>query len=215
MEITDCDLQFGTKRRKKMTRDAPPKGLSASVKSGASLMRRNEELVPVETIERQIYLMRGQKVMIDRDLAALYGVKTRVLNQAVRRNRRRFPADFMFQMNQEEFRKWRSQIVISKKEKMGVRYRPLIFTEQGVAMLSSVLNSDRAIAVNIVIMRAFVRLREWLSKHKDFGHRLDELERRYHRHDDQIHAVFEAIRSLMQPPRKRRRPIGFLAPGKV
>ena len=174
-------------------------------------MKSEEHLVPVETIERRIYLLRGQKIMIDRDLAALYGVETRVLNQAVRRNLRRFPPDFMFQMSKEEFKKWRSQTVTSKKERMGLRRRPLIFTEQGVAMLSSVLNSQRAIAVNIVIMRAFVRLREWLSANKDLSQRLNELERKYQKHDAQIRAVFAAIRNLMEVRRKPRRPIGFLA----
>jgi len=174
-------------------------------------MKPEEHLVPVETIERRIYLLRGQKIMIDRDLAALYGVETRVLNQAVRRNLRRFPPDFMFQMSKEEFKKWRSQTVMSKEDRMGLRRRPLIFTEQGVAMLSSVLNSQRAIAVNIVIMRAFVRLREWLSANKDLSQRLNELERRYQKHDAQIRAVFAAIRNLMEVRRKPRRPIGFLA----
>jgi hypothetical protein len=175
-------------------------------------MKANELLVPIERVERQIYLMRGQKVMMDRDLATLYGVATRVLNQAVRRNPRRFPSDFMFQMSQQEFEKWRSQIVISNRDRMGLRHRPLMFTEQGVAMLSSVLNSDRAIAVNIVIMRAFVRLREWLSTHRDLAHRLEELERKYRQHDVQIHDVFLALRNLMAPRRKRKSPIGFLLP---
>lgn len=145
--------------------------------------------------------------MLDRDLAQLYGVETRVLNQAVRRNIRRFPSDFMFQMNPEEFSKWKSQIVMSKKERMGLRRRPLVFTEQGVAMLSSVLGSDSAIDVNIAIMRAFVRLREMMTTHKELAQKIGELEKKY---DAQFRAVFNAIRELLQPapiPSKRR--IGF------
>lgn len=163
--------------------------------------------VPTERIERSILLIHGQKVMLDRDLAELYGVETRVLNQAVRRNVRRFPPDFMFQMSREEFAQWKSQIVMSKSEKMGLRRRPLVFTEQGVAMLSSVLGSYRAIDVNIEIMRAFVRLREFAASNADLRRKIDELEKKY---DTRFSAVFEAIRQLMQPapvPPKRR--IGF------
>src|SRR3989344_7141575 len=119
--------------------------------------------IPDEKIIRRIFLMRGKKVMIDRDLAELYKVETRVLNQAVRRNIKRFPSDFMFQLNQEELAIWKSQIVISTADKKGLRKSPLVFTEQGVAMLSSVLNSDRAIQVNIQIIRTFTQLRELLS----------------------------------------------------
>lgn len=167
----------------------------------------SEVSVPTERIERSILLIRGQKVMLDRDLAELYGVETRVLNQAVRRNIRRFPTDFMFQMRSEEFTKWKSQIVMSKTEKMGLRRRPLVFTEQGVAMLSSVLGSDQAIDVNIAIMRAFVRLRELMMTHKDLAQKIEELEKKY---DAQVRAVFEAIRDLMQPaPTPPKRRIGF------
>ena len=165
--------------------------------------------VPTERIEWSILLIRGQKVMLDRDLAELYGVGTRVLNQAVRRNIRRFPPDFMFQLSPEEFTKWRSQIVMSKRERMGLRRRPFAFTEQGVAMLSSVLNSDRAINVNIAIMRAFVRLRELMATHKELARKIKELERKY---DAQFRAVFDAIRELMQPaPVPLKRHIGFSA----
>jgi len=163
--------------------------------------------VPAERIERSILLIRGQKVMLDRDLAQLYGVATRVLNQAVRRNLRRFPHDFMFQMSQEEFAKWKSQIVISKRERMGLRRRPLVFTEQGIAMLSSVLGSDRAIDVNIAIMRAFVRLRELMATHKELARKIEELEEKY---DAQFKVVFDAIRELIQaPPIPPRQRIGF------
>jgi hypothetical protein len=151
-----------------------------------------------ERIERAILVVRGQKVLLDRDLADLYGVQTRVLNQAVRRNLPRFPSDFMFELTEEELKIWRSQIVISNPAaKMGLRRPPLAFTEQGVAMLSSVLNSDRAIAVNIEIIRTFVRLREMLSAHAELAHRLDALEQKY---DSQFKIVFDAIRQLMTPP---------------
>jgi len=169
------------------------------------------DLVPVERIEKAILLIRGQKVMLDRDLADLYGVATKVLNQAVRRKQKRFPADFMFQLSNEEFANWRSQFVTSNSSiKMGVRRRPYAFTEQGVAMLSSVLNSDRAIEVNIAIMRAFVRLREIMSTHKDLARKLADLERKLAEHDDKFAVVFEAIRQLMAPPpTPAKRRIGF------
>ncbi len=169
------------------------------------------DLVPVERIEKAILLIRGHKVMLDRDLADLYGVATKVLNQAVRRNRKRFPEDFMFQLSKEEFNAWRSQFVTSNSAaKMGLRRRPYAFTEQGVAMLSSVLNSDRAIEVNIAIMRAFVRLREIMSTHKDLARKLADLERKLGEHDDKFAVVFEAIRQLMAPPPTPAKPrIGF------
>jgi len=158
-------------------------------------------LIPVERIEKAILLLRGQKVMLDRDLAELYGVPTKRLNEQVRRNRTRFPEDFMFQLSREEFEDWRSQVATSNPAaKMGLRRRPYAFTEQGVAMLSSVLNSDRAIEVNIAIMRAFVKLREILATHKDLARKLDELERKLGQHDQKFQIVFEAIRQLMAPP---------------
>ena len=164
-------------------------------------------LIPQERIERAILLIRGQKVMLDRDLAALYGVQTRVLNQAVRRNLNRFPEDFMFQLSAEEFENWRSQTVMSNAERMGLRHPPLAFTEQGVAMLSSVLRSPQAVRVNIAIMRAFVKLRELLASNTELSRRLDELEATY---DQQFKIVFDAIRQLMAPPpAPPRRRIGF------
>jgi len=172
-------------------------------------MAKRELVLPQERIEKCILLLRGQKVMLDRDLATLYGVPTGVLNQAVKRNLARFPADFMFQLSDDEMQNWISQIVISNPgAKMSVRRRPYAFTEQGVAMLSSVLKSERAIDVNIAIMRAFVRLREILSTHKDLARRLDELEKKY---DENFRVVFEAIRQLMAPPAPtgKRRRIGF------
>jgi hypothetical protein len=169
-------------------------------------------LIPVERIEKAILIIRGQKVMLDRDLAALYGVSTKVLNQAVSRNRKRFPEDFTFQLSQEEFEDWRSQIVTSNPAaKMGLRRKPYAFTEQGVAMLSSVLRSERAIEVNIAIMRAFVRLREILATHKELARKLEELEKKLGTHDENFQLVFEAIRQLMAPPPQleKKRHIGF------
>ena len=169
----------------------------------------DDQLIPAEVIERRIYLIRGQRVMLDRDLAELYGVTTAALNQAVKRNSDRFPDDFMFQLDREEFEDWISQIVISNPGlRMGVRRRPHAFTEQGVAMLSSVLRSKRAIQVNIAIMCAFVTFREMLATHKDLADKLVELERRY---DEKFRVVFEAIRQLMAQPSsdRERRQIGF------
>lgn len=167
-------------------------------------------LFPSETITQSILWIRNQKVMLDSDLAALYGVETRVLIQAVQRNRKRFPNDFMFQLTFTELENLRSQFVTSKKSHGGRRYRPYVFTEQGVAMLSSVLRSSRAISVNIEIMRAFVRLREILSTHKDLARKLEEMEEKY---DGQFTVVFDAIRQLMAPPiPENNRKIGFRLP---
>ena len=167
------------------------------------------ELIPDERIENAILLIRGCKVMLDRDLAALYDVPTKVLNQQVRRNIRRFPDDFMFQLTAEEADASRSQFVTLKRGQ-NIKYLPYAFTEQGVAMLSSVLNSDRAIEVNIAIMRAFVRLREILSTHKDLARKLDALERKLAKHDDNFTVVFDAIRQMMEPPSgPKKKRIGF------
>lgn len=170
-----------------------------------------DSLIPDERIERAILLIRGQKVMLDRDLATLYCVPTGALNQAVKRNRKRFPSDFMFQLSKNETEKWKSQIVISNPStKMAIRKRPFAFTEQGVAMLSSVLRSDRAIEVNIAIMRAFVRLRQILATHKDLERKLEEHDRKLGEHDQKFNIVFEAIRQLMAPPPSPKKPrIGF------
>ncbi|HEY2513751.1 MAG TPA: ORF6N domain-containing protein [Polyangiaceae bacterium] len=157
-------------------------------------------------VERMIVSLRGERVMLDADLAALYGVTTSALIQAVKRNPTRFPSDFMFQLTPEEFASLRSQTVISKSDRGGRRTAPYAFTEQGVAMLSSVLRSPRAVRVNVEIMRAFVRLREMLSTHADLARKLVALERKY---DAQFRVVFDAIRELMAPPAKPRRPIGF------
>jgi hypothetical protein len=178
-----------------------------------SNMAKNQlkSLVPAERIEQSILVIRGHKVLLDADLAAFYGVETRVLNQAVKRNRARFPADFMFQLSNEELENWRSQFVRSNRSaKMGLRRAPFAFTEQGVAMLSSVLRSPRAVAVNIEIMRAFVRLRQVLAVNADLARKLDELERRVGQHDEQFVHVIRSIRQLMEPPAAaKRRRIGF------
>ena len=158
-----------------------------------------------ERIEQRIFLLRGQKVMFSHDLAQLYEVETRALNQAVKRNSDRFPADFMFQLNDEEFRSLKSQIVTSSWGGLR-RAAPYAFTEQGVAMLSSVLRSRRAIQVNVEIMRAFLRLRQMLGSHADLARKLDALEKKY---DVQFKVVFDAIRELMRPPEPNRRRIGF------
>ena len=165
-----------------------------------------DSMIPVETIQKAIYLGRSQKVMLDRDLAAMYGVPTKALKQAVRRNVTRFPADFMFVLTRRELVDWRSQFVTSNSDRMGLRHAPMAFTEQGVAMLSSVLNSERAIQVNIAIMRTFTQLRQMLASHADLARKLADLERHY---DAQFRVVFDAIRQLMNPPSPHRKRIGF------
>jgi hypothetical protein len=155
-------------------------------------------LIPVERIERAILVLRGEKVMLDWDLAALYDVETKDLLRAVRRNLPRFPKDFAYQLTGKEFAILRRQFGTSSLAWGGRRYRPWVFTEQGIAMLSSVLRSDRAIQVNVEIMRAFVRLRQVLARHSDLARKIDELEKKY---DKQFVAIFEAIRQLMEPPK--------------
>ncbi len=170
---------------------------------------KDTQIIPVEVIENKIYLIRGQKVMLDRDLAQLYGTETRALKQAVKRNLKRFPPDFMFQLSKEEFTNWRSQIVMSKSDEKGLRHLPFAFTEQGVAMLSSVLNSERAVEVNILIIRAFVKLREILSTHKELAQKLKELELKIETHDEQITSIIEAINQLLEPPPEPKKKMGF------
>lgn len=173
-----------------------------------SRIAASNSTLPPEPIERHILLIRGQKVMLSTDLAELYEVEPRSLIQAVKRNIQRFPKDFMFQLSQTEFSNLKSQIVISSWGGAR-RSAPYAFTEQGVAMLSSVLRSPRAVQVNIEIMRAFVKLREILASNSDLARRLDEMEAKY---DMQFRAVFEAIRALMAPPEKPHRRIGFASP---
>ena len=167
-----------------------------------------ESVIPVELIERRIYLIRGFKVMLDRHLAELYQVETSYLNRQVKRNTDRFPADFMFQLNAKESESLRCQFGISNAAgRGGRRYLPYAFTQEGVAMLSGVLRSERAVLVNVAIMRAFVRLREILISNKDLASRLDSLEKKY---DSRFRVVFDAIRKLMEPSSNpNRRNIGF------
>lgn len=160
-----------------------------------------------EVIEQKILLIRKHKVMLDKDLSKLYGVSTKRLNEQVKRNIKRFPADFMFRLTKKETNFLRSQIATSKRG--GRRYLPYAFTEQGVAMLSSVLNSERAIQVNIAIMRIFVRLRKILSANTEFKRKLSQLERKIEKHDDEIQAIFAAIHQLMAVSEKPKRRIGF------
>jgi len=168
-------------------------------------MVNERSIIPVEKIDKAILQIGGKKVMVDADLAELYGVETKVLIQAVKRNEDRFPEDFMFQLTKKQFAILRSQFVTSSQWG-GRRYPPYAFTEQGVAMLSSVLRSPRAILVNIEIMRAFVRLRQMLASNAEFARRIDELEKKY---DAQFKVVFDAIKQLMAPPEPPKRPLGF------
>ena len=163
------------------------------------------KVITLQTISQQIYLIRGKRVMVDSDLAELYGIKTKVLNQAVQRNLERFPNDFIFELTPIETLHLKSQFVTSKNH--GGRRKPVsVFTQEGVAMLSSVLRSPRAVQVNIAIMRAFVRLHETFLTHKELSGRLDELEKKY---DDRFRIVFEAIRNMMQHPESPQNKIGF------
>lgn len=168
-------------------------------------MKDATALIPLERIEKFILLVRGERVMLDSDLAELYEVETKVLNRAVKRNLKRFPADFMFQMDSDEDARLRFHFGTSKT-RGGRRYRPYVFTEQGVAMLSSVLSSDRAINVNIEIMRAFLRLRQMVTSNTELANRLNHLEKKY---DNQFKMVFDAIRQLMTPPTSKPKQIGF------
>jgi hypothetical protein len=184
----------------------------------------SKEIIPVSRVAQAIRVLRGERVLLDFDLAALYGVETRALNQAVKRNPDRFPSDFMFQLSIEEAEKISqpatssvaghvvsdsSQIVMSSGKYRGKRYRPYAFTEQGIAMLSSVLNSQRAVKVNIAIMRAFVKLRQMLDTNRELAQKFSELETRVGKHDEEIVGILEAIRQLMAPAEKPRREIGF------
>ena len=173
--------------------------------------------IAIEIIATRIFEIRGKKVMLDRDLARLYGVGAKVLNQAVKRNIKRFPDDFMFQLSWEEVESLRSQFVTletvnpeTSRRGKHIKYLPYTFTEHGVAMLSSVLNSERAIQVNILIMRAFTKLREILLTHRELAVKIDALEKKYVEHDGTIKSIFEAIKQLLEPPLvKERRITGF------
>ena len=162
--------------------------------------------MPNERVEQKIFIIRGQKVMLDRHLAELYGVSTKVLNQAVRRNIARFPEDFMFQLTKLEMENWKSQFVTSNSDKMGYRKLPLVFTEYGVAMLSSVLSSEQAIMTNIQIIRAFGRLREMASHYHELRLRIEAMEKQY---DEHFREVFTALRQLLAEPESPKEEIGF------
>ena len=166
--------------------------------------QKSQSIIPFERIATGIYLIRGQKVMLDSDLAELYGVPTGRMNEQVKRNRERFPEDFMFQLTEEEFENLKSQIAISSLWG-GRRKLPFVFTEHGVAMLSSVLRSKRAVEVNIAIMRTFVRMREMLATHED-------LAREVRKHDQQIASLYEHLQRLLEPPKSKSNPIGFIHP---
>jgi hypothetical protein len=169
--------------------------------------KKGELIVPEEVVISKIYYIRGYKVMLDEDLAKLYEVETKQLKRQVRRNIDRFPDDFMFELTPEEFENLRSQIGTSSWG--GVRYMPMAFTEQGVAMLSSVLNSARAIKVNIQIIRIFTRMREILLNYKDLLLKLEQLERKLTGHDDDIQLIFKYLRQLLNPPTEPRPRVGF------
>lgn len=174
---------------------------------GARMAR--ESTLARKRVENQILLVRGQRILLDSDLAALYGVEVRSLNQAIRRNRKRFPSDFVFQLTPEEDRALESQIVISNVGRGGRRYLPYAFTEHGTIMAASVLNSPQAIEMSIFVVRAFVRLRETLATHKALAAKLAELEQKLEKHDGAITEIIDAIRALMIPPQKPLRQIGF------
>ena len=171
--------------------------------------------VSVQIVERRIYLIRGHKVMIDVDLAELYGVPTRVLNQQVQRNRKRFPEDFMFQLNKKEAENLRSQFVISRSGHGGRRTLPYAFTEPGVAMLSSVLSSEHAIEVNILIMRAFIRLRQMLESNEELNRKFAAVIRKLSTHDKYFRVVFDELKKLNEQPSPRPKAIGFKVRNKI
>ena len=173
------------------------------------MAKQTEVLIPEEVVLNKIYLIRGHKVMLDRDLAELYGVETRTLKQQVKRNIERFREDFMFELSKEEFENWRSQFVISNQDRMGLRYAPMAFTEQGVAMLSSVLNSKRAIEVNIRIMRIYTRMREVMLTHKDILMKVEQLEKRVGKQDEKIQMIFDYLKQFITEQDKPRVQVGF------
>ena len=166
--------------------------------------QQTKPILPDDVVMDKIYLVRGQKIMIDRDLAELYGVETKRLKEAVRRNISRFPDDFMFEMDKSELENWRTQNATSKEDRQGLRYAPFCFTEQGVTMLSCVLSSERAIAVNIQIIRIFTRMREMLLTHKDILLKLEQLEKKVTGHDEDIRLIFQYLKELLNPPLQPR-----------
>ena len=165
--------------------------------------------IPEEVILNKIYFIRGQKVMLDRDLAELYGVETKYLKRQVKRNIVRFPDDFMFELNESEFNEWRSQFVTSNEDRMGLRYAPFAFTEDGVSQLSTVLNSERAIKVNLQIIRLFSKMRKMLLTHKEILLKLELLEKNLTNHDEEIEIIFNTLKELINPQIKERNKIGY------
>ena len=165
--------------------------------------------IPIESIVSRIFLIRSQKVMLDSDLASLFGVPTKRFNEQIKRNISRFPSDFMFQLTQEEFESLKSQFATSNEGRGGRRYLPFVFTEHGAIMAATVLNSPLAVEMSVFVVRAFVKLREMLSTHKELAHKIEELERKFGVHDEAIIGLFEAIRQLMEPPEEKRKQIGF------
>lgn len=169
----------------------------------------NSVAIPDEVVMSKIYLIRGQKVMLDRDLAELYGVETKVLKQAVRRNSGRFPEDFMFEMTKEEFDRWRKESVTDVGDRKGLRYAPFCFNEQGLTMLSCVLNTRKAIEVNLQVIRIFTRLREMIITHKDILLKLEQVERKLLNHDGDIKLIFQYLKEFLNPKTRPVRKIGF------
>ncbi|RZV39167.1 MAG: ORF6N domain-containing protein [Candidatus Acidulodesulfobacterium acidiphilum] len=168
------------------------------------------ERVPIEIIESKIYLIRNQRVMLDSDIAELYGVTTKRFNEQVKRNIERFPEDFMFKLTDEEYKILRSQFATSNIIHGGRRYTPYVFTEHGAIMAATILNSSKAVEMSIFVVRAFVKLREITSSNKELAQKLNELEKKYEKHDKDIKAIIDAIRQLMTPPEKTKRKIGFI-----
>jgi hypothetical protein len=189
--------------------------ISGLMNKPTSMKQKDNVLLPEESIIRKIYWFRGEKVMLDKDLAKLYGVNTKSLKQAVKRNLKRFPEDFMFILTKEEYQSLRSQFVTLKRGEHS-KYLPLVFTEQGIAMLSGLLNSDRAILVNIAIMRAFIQLRKFIESNKEMLNHLNKLEKKIAGHDKKIRLIFEAIRQLIAKKEEQpaRNPIGYINPQK-
>lgn len=175
-------------------------------------MNKDEALIPIERIENKIYQIRGQKVVIDSDLAQIYGVTTKRFNEQVKRNANRFPEDFMFQLTAEEDENLRSQIATSKKTRGGRRYLPYVFTEHGALMAANVLSSDRAVEASVQVVRAFVKLRQMLTDNAELARKVEALEKKY---DTQFKVVFDAIRKLMMPPDAPKGKIGFVGEKKV
>lgn len=175
------------------------------------MQEEEKNIVPDEIITNKIYLIRNQKVLLDRDLAELYQVETRVLKQAVKRNLNRFPEDFMFELTKKEFENWRSQFVTSNSDKMGLRYAPMVFTEQGVAMLSSILKSDSAIAVNIKIIRVFTKMRQLLNDNTSLQLEIENIKKKLTNHSKNIELVFNYLDELIEKKesKSKRNKIGY------